>query len=387
MTRHRPRDVFQEQQRRPAGVVGIVEDHQQRPGLAHLAQELCHGVEGPEPGLVGQFVVHGGHRTGEHVGCQAGQVRHQSSPQGDRGQVDLVLDRAQDLAPRPVRRSPRRLRSLAPRGGEAARRRRLHQLLGQPGLADARLATAEDESWPAGLRGTQTVSEQSPLVPSTDHLAPHRRASTGSNRRDRRRRIRAHPVQVIRSPGESSSSVRYPVYSRRIRSVRTGPTRTAGDFPACRAARSDAGPSAWTSSYSDALTASLTHLLVEQHPDQQRERIAAEQLVGRRVLGDRQIRHPRAPALRSDCGQLSAARWHGGRAGHRSVVPVGEIMERRSAGSRPPADTPSGTRTAPAAFTCRGALPAPPTASKRDMSTDHSPRAAHPQPREGARSR
>jgi hypothetical protein len=31
---------------------------------------------------------------------------------------------------------------------------------------------------------------------------------------------------------------------------------------------------------------SLTQVLVEQHPDQQRERVAAEQVVSRGVLGD-----------------------------------------------------------------------------------------------------
>ena len=33
-------------------------------------------------------------------------------------------------------------------------------------------------------------------------------------------------------------------------------------------------------------TASLTHVLGQQHPDQQRQRVAAEQLVGGSVLGD-----------------------------------------------------------------------------------------------------
>jgi hypothetical protein len=35
----------------------------------------------------------------------------------------------------------------------------------------------------------------------------------------------------------------------------------------------------------------LTHVLVEEHPDQQRERVAAEQFVGRGILGDAQLRH------------------------------------------------------------------------------------------------
>jgi hypothetical protein len=41
------------------------------------------------------------------------------------------------------------------------------------------------------------------------------------------------------------------------------------------------------------LTASLTHVLDEHHPDQQGERVAAERLVGPRVLGDAEGRHTR----------------------------------------------------------------------------------------------
>jgi hypothetical protein len=56
------------------------------------------------------------------------------------------------------------------------------------------------------------------------------------------------------------------------------------------------------------VTASLTHVLVQQHPDQQGERVAAEQLVGGGVLGDAKQRHlgsvpARAPvAIRGDHG-------------------------------------------------------------------------------------
>jgi hypothetical protein len=41
----------------------------------------------------------------------------------------------------------------------------------------------------------------------------------------------------------------------------------------------------------DTAGASLTHVLVEQHPEEQRERVAAEQLVGGVVLGDAECRH------------------------------------------------------------------------------------------------
>jgi hypothetical protein len=40
------------------------------------------------------------------------------------------------------------------------------------------------------------------------------------------------------------------------------------------------------------VTASLTHVLVEQHPKNERERVAAEQLVGGVVLGDAELGHP-----------------------------------------------------------------------------------------------
>jgi hypothetical protein len=40
----------------------------------------------------------------------------------------------------------------------------------------------------------------------------------------------------------------------------------------------------------------LTHVLVVQHPDQQRERVAAEQLVGCGVLGDAWVGHGESAA-------------------------------------------------------------------------------------------
>jgi hypothetical protein len=36
----------------------------------------------------------------------------------------------------------------------------------------------------------------------------------------------------------------------------------------------------------------LTHVLVEQHPKKERERVATEQLIGGKVLGDAELRHP-----------------------------------------------------------------------------------------------
>jgi hypothetical protein len=36
----------------------------------------------------------------------------------------------------------------------------------------------------------------------------------------------------------------------------------------------------------------LTHVLVQQHPDQEGERVATEQLIGGKVLGDAELRHP-----------------------------------------------------------------------------------------------
>ena len=38
-------------------------------------------------------------------------------------------------------------------------------------------------------------------------------------------------------------------------------------------------------------TASLTHVLVQQHPDHEGQRVAAQQLVGGVVLGDAEGRH------------------------------------------------------------------------------------------------
>jgi hypothetical protein len=49
-------------------------------------------------------------------------------------------------------------------------------------------------------------------------------------------------------------------------------------------------------------------LLVQQHPEHEGERVAAEQFVGRRVLGDGQGRHPRDPAS-SNLRRTPARAW------------------------------------------------------------------------------
>jgi hypothetical protein len=40
------------------------------------------------------------------------------------------------------------------------------------------------------------------------------------------------------------------------------------------------------------------HLLIEEHADQQREGIRLEQLIGRRILDQLQLRHPNSLELR-----------------------------------------------------------------------------------------
>jgi hypothetical protein len=57
-------------------------------------------------------------------------------------------------------------------------------------------------------------------------------------------------------------------------------------------------------------TASLTHVLVEQHPEQQGERVTAEQLVGCGVLGEAEIRH--AAILPQRAAQRTGADRTGG---------------------------------------------------------------------------
>jgi hypothetical protein len=55
------------------------------------------------------------------------------------------------------------------------------------------------------------------------------------------------------------------------------------------------------------LAASLTHVLVEQHPDHEGERVAAEELIGGGVLGDGECRHACDLAARGPRGDRSAA--------------------------------------------------------------------------------
>jgi hypothetical protein len=45
----------------------------------------------------------------------------------------------------------------------------------------------------------------------------------------------------------------------------------------------------------------LTHVLVEQHPDQEGERVPAQQFVGGVVLPDAELRHP-GSVLRGNAG-------------------------------------------------------------------------------------
>jgi hypothetical protein len=94
----------------------------------------------------------------------------------------------------------------------------------------------------------------------------------------------------------------------------SGRWATAAPYRPTVATITGKGADSWPAS---SATAWLTHVLVEQHPDQQGERIAPQQLVGRGVLGEGECRHPRAPAASArrragDSSQIttrSASRW------------------------------------------------------------------------------
>ena len=70
-------------------------------------------------------------------------------------------ERAQDLAPRPVRRGPLGLDATAPRHSGAGGERRSRELLGQPGLADPRLAGAQDQPSGPGAGRVEPASRSS----------------------------------------------------------------------------------------------------------------------------------------------------------------------------------------------------------------------------------
>ena len=69
----------------------------------------------------------------------------------------------------------------------------------------------------------------------------------------------------------------------------SGRWATAAPYRPTVATITGKGADSWPAS---SATAWLTHVLVEQHPKKERERVATEQLIGGKVLGDAELRHP-----------------------------------------------------------------------------------------------
>lgn len=168
-------DVLQEQQRWAISPMGVVDhDHQ---GLleGELTQQACCGVELAETILDRSTAVRRPIGVGEHLGCKAGQVDAQSVLLGESAEMRSDADGTQNLSPRPVRGRAGRVDRGPPYARYASSPRQPHQILGQSGLADARLTPTQDQARLTGQRRLQAVSQRGQFRLSTDQLRSHQR--------------------------------------------------------------------------------------------------------------------------------------------------------------------------------------------------------------------
>jgi hypothetical protein len=154
------------EERRFVGPMDVVEDHDQAALVGRAPHRLGHVVQDPES-VLGRLDVTCEHRVG----------------------VDA--ERAEHLAPRPERRRTLALETAPPRHGDALGEREPGELLGEPGLADAGLADAQDQATGAiaGAGGVDPRTQRVELAPPPDHpvthdvhRAPNRRGHTTKHR-------------------------------------------------------------------------------------------------------------------------------------------------------------------------------------------------------------
>ena len=237
---------LQQQQRRLVRRVQVVEHQHERLRVRDALQERGQGVEQPEARALGL-----GRRRRRQVGDDVAQLRQQLGevrrpgpelrPQrGGLGRADVG---AQRLHPRPVGGRAAGLPAAADEHQRAARSRPRGELLGQPALADARLA---DEQEQAPAAGEGIVERRRSAPPARARARRTRRRAAAARRRRRHRRARdraADPAsRIARSSSRSRSPGSIPSSSAERRGARRG--RPAARRPAGRSgtARASAAP-------------------------------------------------------------------------------------------------------------------------------------------------
>ena len=143
-------EVAEHEERRLVGPMDVVEDHDQSGPLGRAAHRCGHVLEHAEPVL-----------RRLHVAGQDGAGVESEGPE--------------HLPPRPERRRPLRLHAASPHHRRPAGQGDPGQLLGQPGLADARLAGAEDEPTDPLAGGIEPGPQRVELTtPSDDAVGSQR---------------------------------------------------------------------------------------------------------------------------------------------------------------------------------------------------------------------
>jgi hypothetical protein len=171
----------QEQQRRLVRGVQIVEHQDNRACVAGAPQEFAGGVEQPEARA--RLLRGRGLRQSREQLAQLGQELSQIHSTGAELRCQHVaVGRAnvapQRLHPRPVRGSASRLPASPDQNPGTARPRLAEHLLGQPGLADPRLAGQENQAPATGERVVECAGQRGELALATDeHARRVRRAA------------------------------------------------------------------------------------------------------------------------------------------------------------------------------------------------------------------
>ena len=170
-----PGHEAQEQQRGRIGRVQVVQPDDHRSRRRRIAQERCDGLEQSEAGPVGvggRRLREVGHQAPE-LGKDGGELGPLAAELGAHGLGVAVADvRAQRLDPRPVGRGAARLPAPADVHPRSAPPGVATHLLGQPALADARLAGDEDQPSLSGQRLVERGHQRGELMLASDEGVP-----------------------------------------------------------------------------------------------------------------------------------------------------------------------------------------------------------------------
>jgi hypothetical protein len=152
---HRSREVPQQQDRGTIEPVRVVENQDEWAVGSDLAEQPRDSFELAKAVFSRREGVRSRVRPAEHLGRQPCEV-----PVGFRD-TDELNRAAEELTPRPVRRSPLGLDSDPPQGGHTADAGQTCQLFGKPRLAYTRLPATQHDARTPLLRVIQIAGERS----------------------------------------------------------------------------------------------------------------------------------------------------------------------------------------------------------------------------------